>query len=90
MNKDESAYMGLDDLKCGQNIELYARVYHIVACDEFPRWYFLQNGIEVGEEVRIFTFTKRKLPLVVIEISSNFFVYRSLLHHFFNFMFFIL
>jgi len=53
MNKDESAYMGLDDLKCGQNIELYSRVYHIVACDEFTRWYFHQNGIEVGEEEEV-------------------------------------
>ena len=51
MNKDETAYMGLDDLKCGKNIEIYGRTYHIVGCDAFTRWYYVQSGIEVGEEV---------------------------------------
>lgn len=50
LNADESGYMGLDDLKCGQNITMYARTYHIVGCDAFTRWYYAQNGIEAGEE----------------------------------------
>ncbi len=41
---------GLDDLKCGQNLEIYSRVYRIVACDAFTRWYYEKNGIDAGQE----------------------------------------
>ncbi|CAD7969832.1 unnamed protein product [Amoebophrya sp. A25] len=58
-----SGPLGLDDLKCGQNLEIYSRIYRVVACDAFTRWYYEKNGIDVGEEEEppIDAFTAKKI-----------------------------
>mmetsp|Transcript_16707 Transcript_16707/g.41351 ORF Transcript_16707/g.41351 Transcript_16707/m.41351 type:complete len:615 (+) Transcript_16707:249-2093(+) len=62
MKEDNSGTLGLDDLKCGTNLEVYSRVYRIVACDAFTRWYYEKNGIDAGveEDVPLDNFAARK------------------------------
>lgn len=48
--KPDGSFLSLNDLRCGINLEIYGRVYRIVGCDGFTRWYYAQNGIEAGEE----------------------------------------
>ncbi len=50
IRKADDSIVGLDDLRCGTNIEIYNRVYRVVGCDAFTRWYYAQNGIDVGDE----------------------------------------
>lgn len=42
--------LGPNDFRCGEDITIYARTYHIVGCDRFTRWFFEDNGIDVGED----------------------------------------
>merc|ERR1740138_420007 len=39
-----------DDFRCGKDITLYSRTYHITGCDRFTRWFYEENGIDVGED----------------------------------------
>jgi len=50
MKEDKSGMLGLDDLKLCTNLTIYGRTYRIVSTDAFTRWYYEQNGIEVGPE----------------------------------------
>lgn len=43
-------FVGPDELRCGINIALYGRSYHICSCDRFTRWFYEENGIDVGED----------------------------------------
>jgi len=48
--EDGQGLLGPDDLRCGMNIIIYGRNYRINRCDRFTRWFYEQNGIEVGED----------------------------------------
>lgn len=48
--QDGVGFVGPDDFKCGQGIHLYGRTYHVTGCDRFTRWFYEENGIEVGED----------------------------------------
>jgi len=48
--EDGMGFVGPDDFRCGQEISLYGRTYHITGCDRFTRWFYEQNGIDVGED----------------------------------------
>lgn len=63
MRADGSGMMGLDDLQCGRNVEIYSRVYRIVDCDAFTRWYYAQNGQDAGpaESVPLDAFEGKRL-----------------------------
>jgi len=47
---DGQGFLGPDDLRCGMNITLYGRTYHISSCDRFTRWFYEENGIDVGQD----------------------------------------
>lgn len=47
---DGQGFIGPDDFRCGEQITLYGRTYHITGCDRFTRWFFEENGIDLGED----------------------------------------
>ncbi|OLP78681.1 EF-hand domain-containing family member C2 [Symbiodinium microadriaticum] len=50
--------IGPDDMRVGQDLTLHGRTYHIsgwdvsgiCGCDRFTRWFFEENGIQLGED----------------------------------------
>jgi len=48
--EDGQGYIGPDDFRVGQEITIYGRTYHLTGCDRFTRWFYEENGIEVGED----------------------------------------
>lgn len=48
--EDGGGLLGPDDMRCGENIVIYGRKYRITRCDRFTRWFYEQNGIEVGDD----------------------------------------
>ncbi|PHJ23799.1 ef hand family protein, partial [Cystoisospora suis] len=46
---DASGFVTMDDLRLGANIEIYGRVFQIVDCDPFTRWFYRHCDIEVGQ-----------------------------------------
>jgi hypothetical protein len=47
---DGQAYLGPDDFRIGTELAIYGRTYHITGCDRFTRWFYEENGIDVGED----------------------------------------
>jgi len=47
---DGMGFLGPDDIRCGQEITIYKRTYYVSGCDRFTRWFFEENGIDVGED----------------------------------------
>jgi len=47
---DGTGMISMEDLRCGGNVEIYAKVFRIVSCDAFTRWYYEQVGLDAGEE----------------------------------------
>ncbi|CAK0891880.1 unnamed protein product, partial [Prorocentrum cordatum] len=47
---DGMGFVGPDDIRCGQTITIYSRTYYVNGCDRFTRWFFEENGIDVGED----------------------------------------
>jgi len=47
---DGAGFVGPDDFRCGAEISLYGRTYFITGCDRFTRWFYEQNGIDIGED----------------------------------------
>jgi len=47
---DGNGFVGPDDFRCGGEVSLYGRTYHVTGCDRFTRWFFEQNGIDIGED----------------------------------------
>jgi EF-hand domain-containing protein 1 len=47
---DGMGFIGPDDFRCGQEITIYDRTYHISGCDRFTRWFYEENGIELGDD----------------------------------------
>jgi len=48
--EDQQGFLGPDDFRCGQPIEIFAKVIHITGVDRFTRWFYEENGIDVGED----------------------------------------
>lgn len=48
--QDGAGFLGPDDLRCGENVVIYGRTYHVTGCDRFTRWFYEQNDIDVGED----------------------------------------
>lgn len=47
---DGQGFIGPDDFRCGQLVELYGRTYHVTGCDRFTRWFYKENGLDIGED----------------------------------------
>jgi len=47
---DGNGFVGPDDFRCGQQMDIYGRQYHVTGCDRFTRWFYTENGIEVGPD----------------------------------------
>lgn len=47
---DGTGLVGPDDFHIGEDITIYGRTYHITGCDRFTRWFYEENGIDVGED----------------------------------------
>ncbi|KAL8270213.1 hypothetical protein Esti_005888 [Eimeria stiedai] len=50
---DGKGFVTLTDFVLGCDIELYKRVFRIVDCDEFTRWFCQNSGHEVGQAVSL-------------------------------------
>ncbi|CDI84259.1 hypothetical protein, conserved [Eimeria acervulina] len=50
---DGSGFVTFTDLKLGAELELYGRVFKILDCDEFTRWFCKNAGHEIGEAVEL-------------------------------------
>lgn len=48
--EDGMGFIGPDDFRVGQEITIYGRTYHLTGCDRFTRWFYEENGIDVGED----------------------------------------
>jgi hypothetical protein len=48
--EDQQAYLGPDDFRIGIEMTIYGRTYHITGCDRFTRWFYEENGIDIGED----------------------------------------
>lgn len=74
--KADGELLGLKDLTCGKDIELYSRVVRVASMDEYTRQFYLNSNIEPGVELpvpvdpftsaRIRASEKRPLPADVI------------------------
>jgi len=42
--------IGPEDFDCGQSIELYGKRFFVQSADRFTRWFYEQNGIELGPD----------------------------------------
>jgi hypothetical protein len=38
------------DLKLGEIVEIYGKVFHLTKCDQFTKWFAQEAGLELGEE----------------------------------------
>eukprot|EP00933_Yihiella_yeosuensis_P011229 TRINITY_DN11838_c0_g1_i1.p1 TRINITY_DN11838_c0_g1~~TRINITY_DN11838_c0_g1_i1.p1 ORF type:complete len:620 (-),score=118.11 TRINITY_DN11838_c0_g1_i1:483-2342(-) len=47
---DGMGFIGPDDFRVGQEITLFGRTYHLTGCDRFTRWFYDQNGIDIGDD----------------------------------------
>lgn len=47
---DGSGFYGPDDLRVGEMIDLYSRIYRITGADRFTRWFYNENGVELEED----------------------------------------
>jgi len=45
-----AGFVGPDDFRCGGTVEIYGRTYQVTGCDRFTRWFYEENGIDVGED----------------------------------------
>ncbi|CAL1137771.1 unnamed protein product, partial [Cladocopium goreaui] len=50
---DGTGFIGPEDLRCGIQITLFGRTYHITGCDSFTRWYYREIGVEIGENEEV-------------------------------------
>jgi len=47
---DGSGYLGPGDFRVGEEISIYGRNFHITGADRFTRWFFEENGIQLGPD----------------------------------------
>ncbi|CDJ57530.1 EF-hand domain-containing family member C2, related [Eimeria maxima] len=50
---DGSGFVTFTDLKLGAELELYGRVFLILECDEFTRWFCKNAGHDIGDAVEL-------------------------------------
>jgi len=48
--EDQSGFIGPGDLRVGEDIVIYGRRFHITGADRFTRWFFEENGIDLGPD----------------------------------------
>merc|ERR1719188_173877 len=48
--EDAQGFLGPDDFRCGEDVVIYARRYHLTGCDRYTRWFYEENGIDVGDD----------------------------------------
>mmetsp|Transcript_50377 Transcript_50377/g.93171 ORF Transcript_50377/g.93171 Transcript_50377/m.93171 type:complete len:623 (+) Transcript_50377:87-1955(+) len=44
---DGLGLLGPDDIRIGEQVEIYGRVFYITGCDRFTRWFYEENGVEL-------------------------------------------
>jgi hypothetical protein len=47
---DGMGFFSPGDFVVGGDVVIYSRSYHIVGCDRFTRWFFEQNGVDIGPD----------------------------------------
>jgi hypothetical protein len=47
---DGTGFYSPGDFRCGEDVEIYKRVFHITGCDRFTRWFFEENNVDVGPD----------------------------------------
>jgi len=47
---DGMGFVGPDDFRNGEQVTIYGRMYQITGCDRFTRWFYEENGIDVGPD----------------------------------------
>jgi len=53
MRDDGEGLVGPDMMRCGENLSMLGRTFHITGCDRYTRWFMDQCGIDVGEDEAI-------------------------------------
>merc|ERR1719174_1980959 len=48
--KDDGSYYSPTDLKMGTEVTIYSRVFRIVACDQFTKFFYEEGGLDLGIE----------------------------------------
>jgi hypothetical protein len=47
---DGMGFLGPGDFQIGEDIQIYGRNFHVTGADRFTRWFFDENGIELGPD----------------------------------------
>jgi len=47
---DGTGFYSPGDFRCGEDVEIYKRVFHITGCDRFTRWFFEENAVDIGPD----------------------------------------
>jgi hypothetical protein len=47
---DGTGFLGPGDFRVGEDIEIYGKLFHITGTDRFTRWFFEENGIDLGPD----------------------------------------
>jgi len=47
---DGSGFLGPGDFRVGEDVVIYGRRFHITGADRFTRWFFQENGIDLGPD----------------------------------------
>mmetsp|Transcript_98280 Transcript_98280/g.174170 ORF Transcript_98280/g.174170 Transcript_98280/m.174170 type:complete len:621 (-) Transcript_98280:154-2016(-) len=50
MKPDGTGFYGPNDFQIGEDTHIYGRTFHITGCDRFTRWFFEENGIQLGPD----------------------------------------
>eukprot|EP00440_Ansanella_granifera_P046355 gb/GFBE01050205.1/.p1 GENE.gb/GFBE01050205.1/~~gb/GFBE01050205.1/.p1 ORF type:complete len:623 (+),score=164.78 gb/GFBE01050205.1/:1-1869(+) len=51
--EDGKGFIGPDDFRVGCEITVFGRTYFIVGADRFTRWFYEENGIELGDDEQV-------------------------------------
>jgi len=47
---DQSGFIGPGDMRVGEDTVIYGRRFHVTGADRFTRWFFEENGIDLGPD----------------------------------------
>jgi hypothetical protein len=47
---DATGFIGPGDLRVGEDIVIYGRRFHVTGADRFTRWFYDENGIDLGPD----------------------------------------
>jgi hypothetical protein len=47
---DGSGFLGPGDFRVGEDLLIYGRNFHVTGADRFTRWFFEENGIDLGPD----------------------------------------